>query len=72
MITTQALRTLSTVLSQYIDHLTETSAKDPSVTLEEFQERATAYDLCRDNLTYSIEYLIELIQETEQKKTPPR
>lgn len=71
MITTHALRTLSTVLCQYIDHLTEASATDENVTFDEFRERATAYDLCRDNLTYSIDYLIELIQETERKNTPP-
>jgi len=65
-IETQALQALTDSLSTYIDSLIAEDANRSDVSLPEFRNRLRAYNLCKENIVYSLDYLRELISERQK------
>lgn len=59
----QAIETISDTLCAYIDGMVSELANDERINLPTFRNRVRAYNLCRENLVYSLEFLKEIVEE---------
>ena len=64
----QAVETISLTLTAYIDGLVAELANDERISLPSFRNKLRSYNLCRENLVYSLEFLKEIVEEHNKLK----